>query len=207
MATKVYYETGIIKSSAYGFETDDCTVRALANTVGYEYGEAHAYMKQHGRKDRRGMRTMDIRRALKALPTENYETKELDSWKKEHSWSNPWMTIKQFIKANSIGTFYICVKGHALAIVDGKVVDSNMTGVRSQVRFAMEIIKKSEKETKMEQNQVVETSLEAKEALKKAKRKARRLARKAKAAAAQEAFVAQFAAHSTAEAMAEALAS
>ena len=45
-------------------ENGCCTVIALANTMDWSFGKAHRYMKKFGRRDRCGMLTRDIIKAL-----------------------------------------------------------------------------------------------------------------------------------------------
>jgi hypothetical protein len=52
------------RSKTHPFETRDCSVIALAHSVGISYAEAHTICAQQGRRNRRGMRDCDIQSVL-----------------------------------------------------------------------------------------------------------------------------------------------
>jgi len=103
---------------AYAYETKDCTVRALSVWAGITYAEAHALASAAGRPDRKGwyphefLDTLGKRLQVNPdLPT--YAGRRLPSR----------MTVGRFAKENPRGRFYCVVRGHALAIVDGAIID------------------------------------------------------------------------------------
>lgn len=100
-------------------ENGCCTVIALANTMDWSFGKAHRHMCKFGRKDRRGMSTVDIVLAL-------------DKLDKKFSSDCNGMTISRFVKSHPKGSYYVLVRGHALAVVDGTVQD--WTGDTAQRR-------------------------------------------------------------------------
>lgn len=102
-------------------DTKDCSVQALANALGIPYEESHKIYKDAGRKDMHGA--------------------------KAAVWSSVWRrygqiiftgnappTIAQFVRANPTGSFLVGVNGHALAVVDGVVIDNRKTSPRWRVK-------------------------------------------------------------------------
>ena len=100
-------------------ENGCCTVIALANTMDWSFGKAHRYMKKFGRRDRCGMSTFQICKALANIG-------------KTISSDCNGMTINRFVKTHPRGSYYVLVRGHALAVVDGTVQD--WTGDTAQRR-------------------------------------------------------------------------
>lgn len=96
-----------------------CTVISLANTMDWSFGKAHRHMQKFGRKNRRGMSTFGIKDALGALG-------------KTMSTDYNGMTINRFVKSHPKGSYYVLVRGHALAVVNGTVQD--WTGDTAQRR-------------------------------------------------------------------------
>ena len=48
-------------------------------------------------------------------------------------------TLGRFIKDHPHGSYYICTNGHAMALVDGKLTDTERGGMRRRVWFAAEV--------------------------------------------------------------------
>lgn len=90
-------------------ETNDCTVVSLSVLLGVPYLEAHARMRQGGREHRKG------RFMHKAAAWANMTQLRgiLDKG----------VTLNQFVTAHPRGRFWVEVRGHALAVVDGVVHD------------------------------------------------------------------------------------
>jgi hypothetical protein len=52
-------------------------------------------------------------------------------------------SVKQFIKDNPIGAYYISTRGHAMAVIDGKLYDSSNKGPDGRkIQSSFEITKK-----------------------------------------------------------------
>ena len=85
-------------------------------------------MKKHGRKNRAGMRESEWLRAIKAAAQTEGKTftdrsdLALMYDKRGHMKRNG-MTIGRFCKEYTKGTFYVKVRGHALCIKDGVMMD------------------------------------------------------------------------------------
>jgi hypothetical protein len=91
-------------------EEADCTVRAFAVWAGVSYAEAHAIMREAGRKDRCGL-------AHDALGT------LLRQYGKPCRIGVKNVTLSQFVQRHPKGRYYVAVYGHALAVIDGIVHD------------------------------------------------------------------------------------
>jgi hypothetical protein len=103
-----------------GKETNDCTVRAFANALNIPYEDAHIFMKKHcGR--RRGT-------GIKGSVLKNLFDSKKDVIRKEFGvgiWEvNNINTINNLIKKKPNGTYYVLVRGHATAVVKGKLMDT-----------------------------------------------------------------------------------
>lgn len=100
-----------------------CTVAALACTLDWSFGKAHRHMAKHGRKNGHGMYESDwapaiaeaaIKAGKRFVPYRDIYTAQFSANGK---------TLKRFCKDNPKGTFYVKVRGHAVAIVDGVMHD------------------------------------------------------------------------------------
>lgn len=109
-------------------EKRDCTVIALAHTTGLPYEKCHEVLSKHGRKDRRGVVFRRI--AQKVAKAAGFEFKPVCRSG----------TIAKFVKENAIGTFYVLIRGHALAVKDGAVLDSFKTPAASRIKIAWRVL-------------------------------------------------------------------
>lgn len=123
-----------IPSTDYGvataeMENRDCTVRALANAADMPYQQAHALLKKHGRKDRRGayFHTMMeaykeagfVVRSLHGTTGSARYASRLTKMKAQEG-----ITLERVLDRLSVGEFIVNVTGHALAVVNGKIIDT-----------------------------------------------------------------------------------
>lgn len=146
-----------------GGEKNDCTVRAIANAFNVCYDVAHDYAKTiFGRENRKGIRgfamllsavkTVSFSQTMGQLDlfeqSSNYRVKSLS----QSQLINPqykhkpvkW-TVKTFCARYNRGTYIITVKGHALTIKDGIILDNphfRFTGFRRPVLGAFKIARK-----------------------------------------------------------------
>lgn len=110
-------------------ETNDCTVKALAKVLNTTYDKAHKHLREEcKRKNRKRI----VSRT--ELPKSLKRTKFVVG---EYSKTNR-ITVKQFCEKHPIGRFYVCVRGHAFAIVDGCVYDY-CDKPRRQITWAMRV--------------------------------------------------------------------
>ena len=99
------------------FDTNDCTVKALAIATNSPYIKAHAVLASLGRKRGRGVGALhwDYGVAEVALKNLGYTAKTINV---------PAKTIASLSNYLDPSKRYICtVRGHALAFVNGKVED------------------------------------------------------------------------------------
>lgn len=110
-------------------ETNDCTVKALAKVLNTTYDRAHKHLKEGcGRKNRKGV----VSRCV--IPESLKRTKFVVG---EYSETNR-ITVKHFCEKHPKGRFYVCVRGHAFAIIDGGVYDY-CDKPRRQIIWAMKV--------------------------------------------------------------------
>jgi hypothetical protein len=124
-------------------ETNDCTVRALAIAADLPYPVAHAVLAKHGRAPRRGCVPDVSFPAYAELGFRPVQLKFVQTqvYRRSHSRQDrtgythyiqptvAWMqrtelTLCQFLKQNPVGRFIVHVRRHAIAVVDGVVMDS-----------------------------------------------------------------------------------
>ena len=123
-------------------ETNDCHVRAMANGLGINYRQAHAYHKKLGRKNRRGTnwkisKQFQADYGKKAYIVDKYYG-DVVSCSVEHcSVPNAPKTINQLTKDErfSKGAYVVYVRGHAAAMVDGKMQDWMRENRRQRVKL------------------------------------------------------------------------
>jgi hypothetical protein len=92
-------------------EKRDCTVRALAICTGKSYEECIEIMAAVGRKKDRGVPFRMVAQKVARLSGAKFTQVKRSG------------TLNSFIKRFPEGTFYVTIKGHALAVKDGKVHD------------------------------------------------------------------------------------
>jgi len=137
--TAKVYNDGGFKSSGIGFDTNDCTVRALAICLGIEYKSAHRLLEVYGRQRGKGFRfnawasCKCVQHILTRLV--QYDTKFNHAWYHGDK-SKPRKirtTIGQFVKANPKGTFIIGIDNHVFALVDGVINDTWTPGPKKRI--------------------------------------------------------------------------
>lgn len=103
-----------------------CTVAALALTLDWSFGKAHRWMAKHaGRKNRRGVYMRDWLPAIQ-LAAEKVG-KRFESYDgircQTYTGLPTTMTLNRFCKEHPTGIYYVQVNGHALAVVNGEMLD------------------------------------------------------------------------------------
>ena len=107
-------------------ERADCAVRALAIAVDVEYAIAHAFMKQHGRRD--GQPTFAAGMPYRQWCGNDYRITALDDL------TLPERTIGAWIKSGELPARAIVgIKGHVFAVIGGVIHDQFGIGPRSKV--------------------------------------------------------------------------
>lgn len=112
-----------------GKETRDCTVRALASASGMHYDNAHALLKKHGRKDRRGafFGTM-----LKAYNEAGFILDSVHGTtvsarcaaRISNRKADDGITLAKILPKLAFGEYIVNTTGHAVAVVNGKIIDT-----------------------------------------------------------------------------------
>lgn len=123
-------------------ETNDCTVRALANVVDPQsilaYARAHDAFDKVGRRSRRGTRYNQWTPVYTSHGLNIVKTYGTRGERYHHAISRDvagaqvdgvdnGMTVARFIRENPKGKHILVVRRHAMAVVDGVVYDSHET--------------------------------------------------------------------------------
>jgi hypothetical protein len=109
-------------------DSRDCAVRALANVSSFSYPEVHKLMEEAGRKRNRGTPWATLHSvymatgAKEAIYYGNNTAIKACNFNAKHY--NKSLTLKSFINQNSTGKYIVIVRGHALAVCDGAVIDT-----------------------------------------------------------------------------------
>ena len=112
-------------------EDNDCLVRAMATAFNTSYDKAHAHMKKIGRPPKKGIDTSVF---IETFPKSLVNTKyKVGPYSRKNK-----ITIARFCKEHPVGRYFIVLKGHAIAIVDGVVYDYKHAP-RRQVIWAIRI--------------------------------------------------------------------
>jgi uncharacterized protein (DUF3084 family) len=136
MKTVLSVDRGVTSSA----ESNDCTVRALANAADIAYNVAHRVLKKHGRKDRKGATFKTLHAAYEECGFRL--TKVCGDGKRARfairTVDNiPWaegITFGRLLEQlPSSGEYIINVTGHAVAVVNGKVIDTFNNNARKRV--------------------------------------------------------------------------
>jgi hypothetical protein len=144
---KVQRSDGGKVAEGFAYETNDCTVRTLANTTGLSYKESHRLAKLAGRRDHSGMDKIKLTRLFAELVKGGrYEVKELPVPQVSFVGGGLKLTrfgglvrarrqrvggtsVAQFVRTlPKKGSFYLACSTHAFAIVDGVLRDGRLMG-------------------------------------------------------------------------------
>jgi len=117
-------------------DSRDCAVRALANVSSFSYPEVHKLMEEAGRKRNRGTPWATLHSVYMATGAKeatyygNNTAIKACNFNAKHY--NKSLTLKSFINQHSTGKYIVVVRGHALAVCDGAVIDlfANKAGKR-----------------------------------------------------------------------------
>ena len=129
---------GIKNSEIAKNENNDCFVRALAAATDMDYDTTHQEVKeQFGRVNKKGTQNhMIIGQMLNAeengllIGDKRFSVKVLGKARTHNTYKlygnliDRKKTVKSFIKDNPKGSYVLTVSKHALAIVDGKLIDN-----------------------------------------------------------------------------------
>ena len=116
-------------------EKNDCVVKAIAAAAGVSYETSHAFAGEHLKREKRegtllGVHLPNITKESMMLGSKRVSFDALgklrvtNGYKLHGELVRRKKTVKSFIKDNPRGSFMVSVAGHALAIVDGVLIDN-----------------------------------------------------------------------------------
>lgn len=119
-------------------ETRDCTVRALANSAGLQYGNAHSILKRHGRPNKRGCthyvwHDAYISNGMSLVGVYGKTGNAKSLARRLSVVAQDGITLGRMLPTLTQGSYIVIITGHALAVVDGGVVDMNLNRANSRV--------------------------------------------------------------------------
>lgn len=116
-------------ATADGLETNDCTVRALANASGMPYEDAHVLLKKYGRKNRCGAKFSTMHSAyneagfvLNSVHGTTGQARFVARFTKREAEAG--ITLGKILPKLTFGEYIVNVTGHAVAVVNGKLIDT-----------------------------------------------------------------------------------
>lgn len=113
-------------------ETRDCVVVSFSEVWGAPYASAHAHIRrQFKRRNRVGTSDLECRDAINLCPKTKMAKKV---WVKKEE--QP--TLATFCKEHPVGRYWVFVRAHALAVIDGVVYDHSYKP-RRKVQYAYRV--------------------------------------------------------------------
>jgi hypothetical protein len=116
-------------ATAGGLEHNDCTVRALANASGMDYFDAHNLLSKHGRKNHCGAKFGTMHKAydeagfvLNSVHGTTGQARYVARITKREAQEG--ITLAKMLPKLAFGEYIVNVTGHAVAVVNGKVIDT-----------------------------------------------------------------------------------
>lgn len=126
-----------------GKEDNDCTVRALASANSMRYDKAHKLLKKFGRKDRKGafFGTMlnaynEVGFELKTIHGNTGTAKDarnICSYFGANYHFKKGITLGKLLPNLAIGNYIVNITGHAIAVVDGEIIDTSDNSANKRV--------------------------------------------------------------------------
>lgn len=118
-------------------DSNNCTVRALSNVTGKDIRDCYLEMKKVGRKDNKGCYPRQFhvcyvtQNNLKFLGYYG-TTLAAERFKRDVEFAGYTLagmrqngtTLEKFIKDHPVGKYIVITIGHAVAVVDGKLIDT-----------------------------------------------------------------------------------
>lgn len=127
MKTIPTIKMGVIPQQFGINDTKDCAVRALANVSAFSYPEAHKFMEDAGRKRNRGTPWATLHSVYMATGAKEAtyygSNTAIMACRFNAKHYNKSLTLKSFINQHTTGKYIVVVRGHALAVCDGAVID------------------------------------------------------------------------------------
>ena len=103
-------------------ERNDCTVHALMNSLRIDYDSAYRIAEFAGRRQFKGAYSDEVIRAANLkFPGSFIQVPDHQEWMMK--------SLSRFVDRHPVGRFYLSCNRHAIALIDGQVIDTT-----SQVR-------------------------------------------------------------------------
>ena len=131
----------ISKGESDAKERNDCTVRALCNSANWKYPEAHALLSKYGRRFRHGTTFSVYHKAyLEAgaslVGVFGCTKRAIAAGRIGNMRPKSGITLGTILPRLHSGRYIVLITGHALAVVDGKIIDAGGARAGSHV-FAL----------------------------------------------------------------------
>lgn len=125
-------------------ESSDCAVRALAVAAVMDYDDAHEMLAYYGRSNRKGTKHYVLFAAYQAAGFRNIEvfgtTKPARFYARKYGDIvqnvNEGITLNNFCKKYNKGRYIVVYAGHALAVVNGEIIDNGANPANKRVVLA-----------------------------------------------------------------------
>ena len=135
---EVISSTSVLDKTGFEWENNDCVVRAMAIAADTDYATAHQWVKEYLiRLDREGTSLTAYRLSNLIQAGTKVNNKQITPVPSSEL-INPDYTHKQvkytvgtFSQKHNKGTYFVIVRGHALAIKDGVVYDNSNFKIRN----------------------------------------------------------------------------
>lgn len=108
---RLIYNDGGLQGSGHGKESNDCTVRALAISLGIRYDSAHRLLEVYGRQDGQ---CYQFYRWICGVGQHLFNQVEQQKL----------ITVATFLKQHQAGVFICGMAGHIFTIVNGAIHDT-----------------------------------------------------------------------------------
>jgi hypothetical protein len=150
----------IVKAPERMLEHNDCAVVATANVLDIPYSEAHALLRKHGRRNRKGTKWSITKKALESRASirEHLISVPMSNMGYFRATRRQYPTVAQYLhKLPKIGNFLLASTTHAFAYVDGELRD-NIEGGKMRARMAkcLEVIKPEPVKADLTQSEISE---------------------------------------------------
>lgn len=116
-------------ATAGGLEKNDCTVRALANASGMDYFDAHNLLSKYGRKKYCGAKFGTMHNAyrdagflLNSVHGTTGQARYVARVTKRIAEDG--VTLAKILPKLAFGEYIVNITGHAVAVVNGKIIDT-----------------------------------------------------------------------------------
>lgn len=139
------YITPIATGATNLQESKDCVIRAITNVTGVSYDEVHSFLASYGRKQGKGTDVETMITACKAFGLKFVGTFGKTSsarscayfakrqYAHDHDSGNKSITLGNLVKSLPFGRFVVVIRGHAVAMIDGKLIDTHLNPKQAQV--------------------------------------------------------------------------